>query len=204
MSVYTPGIPVSGASIPAQDRSLISDNFTQLNTQFSIDHVALTSAMNNGYHTNVHYLQQPSDAAAVASANVVYTKLANSVNELFMRRALGDGSSIIQMTSGNTKFVPGPLAIGGTISINSGETFLPGGFQIKFGRIQIPGSTGTVNYTTNAALDNFPNNTINVLMMPVLNSTTNINITATAATGFSFLVNGTPGSLLYFWLAIGY
>lgn len=50
---YSPGIPTSGQSIPAQDRSLISQNFTQLNNQFSTDHVAFNAGSLNGYHKKI-------------------------------------------------------------------------------------------------------------------------------------------------------
>lgn len=195
MSVYTPGIPASGSSIPAQDRSLISQNFTQLNSQFGVDHTAFSAGSLNGYHTTIHLTQQSGDPAAIALAPIVYAKLSNSIDEIFMRRASGDGSAIIQMTCGAAS-----TGANTAKSTSNGQSFLPGGFQLKWGRIEAGSSGQTISYTADANLAAFPNATLQVQLTPFLQAATNTQITNITQNGFTYSQNTT--GILY-WFAIG-
>lgn len=167
MTTYNSNIP-QPTDLISNSQSQILGNFDQLNTQFAIDHTAFNTGSGNGdgYHKKTTLKQQGSDPAAIALANIVYTKAAGTgVNELYMRRATGDSSGIIQMTTGT------PYS---SSNANQAEvsTFLPGvpgssGFIIKAGRVNKAGAGGSWTVGTVNFMTAFPNNCFSVTVTPV-------------------------------------
>lgn len=193
---YTPGIPSSGQSIPAQDRSLISENFTQLNTQFAIDHTAFDSGSNNGYHKKTTLIQQGSAPSAISNAMLLYTKLVGSVNaELFGRRASNDGSVEFQWSLGNPKNGANTAK-----STNNYQSFIPAPLIIKFGQSIQAAASRTIIFTTDANLDAFPNNCFGVFLSGV-GSSIEATIFSQSVTQFTMNVNSSSATVA--WLAIG-
>lgn len=62
---YDPAIP-QPTHTPAQDVSQILTNFSQINTQFGIEHTALNSATNNGKHKYITLPSTPVTPAVLA------------------------------------------------------------------------------------------------------------------------------------------
>lgn len=187
MSTYNPSIP-QATDLISNSQAQILTNFGQLNTQFGVDHSAFNtgSANGTGFHTKVT-LVQGADATAVASANVIYTKAAGGFNELFMRRSTGDGSGIIQMTTGQPYF---------SSNANQSEvsSFLPGppgssGIILKAGKVNIT-AVGSWTAGTITFLTAFPNNCYSATITPVRGTSTphSMYINNAALTAASFQI----------------
>jgi len=85
--VYLPNIPV-GSDRPSSSRGQIQTNFSELDTQYgtSGDHVAFSSATNQGKHKRSTYVAG-ADASTAPLEGAVYTKDAGSGRtELYYRR----------------------------------------------------------------------------------------------------------------------
>jgi hypothetical protein len=148
---------------------------------------------NGGWHQQSTYVVQGSDAPSVSGQIVEYAKTVSSFSELFVIR--DGGATPIQMTSG--------LANQGA-SASFGQSFIPGAFQIKWGTEVMSGSgTMNIDYTNVArGLNNFPNNTVAVLLTAQANTRT-FNWSSPANTGFTVTASTTGGGF-FSWLAIGY
>jgi hypothetical protein len=66
--VYLPGIP-NATDIPSNSQPQIKENFTQLNTQFSVEHVAFNAASGNGQHLGITLPPNPAGLAFPAGTN---------------------------------------------------------------------------------------------------------------------------------------
>ncbi len=129
-----------------QTQPLIRTNFTNLSDAFSVNHVAITAPLDFGKHK---FLQMPIQAAApVTSATelALYTKAVAGNPQLFLRRQ--SNGVEVDLTSSTT-------------TANFGETTLPSGIIIKWGRT----NGGTLNgnaWNTIMFPTPFPNNCFNV------------------------------------------
>jgi hypothetical protein len=187
---YIPNTPI-GTQIPAQMFTQFSDNFTELNTQYgsSGDHFEFTAAANNGKHKKSTYFAQAADPSTAATEAALYTKTLGALSELYMRR--DSNGTIIQMTSRNPVVAAGLGA--------SGQTFLPGGVEMKWGQLLVPGGGSASATFTLLGLTAFPNfGIIGFATAFGTGSQFNIgNVTQTAITIAS------PGGGNCFWVALG-
>ena len=129
---YQPGVPTG--SVPLnQDYLNLQQNFTQINNQFLVDHVPLTSTSGtppNGYHRVVHMVPvstvasnppnnqpiNPADYTATPGyGQLLNAQINDGINTDTAFYFLTSANRLLQMTR---NFVP----IGTTI----GATFLPG------------------------------------------------------------------------------
>ena len=195
---YNTNIP-DGPNNPSADQPLMKQNTNSIDQILDVDLYGFGDN-NGGYHQKSTYVDQTGSAPiAVAGTDIVFAQLANSLLELYMQRPAG---SAVQLTSGTVAYVAGPVAGTGITYSKSGQSFIPGGFQVKFGKALITGSTATVVYTT-IGLTNFPNNTLNVQIVPDQNNN-NVWVEGTVtSSGFNFQTSGTPGALNFYWYAIG-
>jgi hypothetical protein len=202
MSGYISNVPLSNQSL-GQTQPTINNNFTVLNTNMGADHVDFTFAAppggNGGRHNTVTMIQQSGDPAAVSSAPILYSKLSNAVDEIFMRRASGDGGQVVQMTT--AKVVPSvnvaqAIAGGGTTS--GGSSFLPGGVVIQWGTLSGVGNGGVVPFA-----GTFPTACFGVTLtvQDPGASTKILNVRSTSTTNFT--VNLSSGTIAGFYFAIG-
>lgn len=84
---YNVGIPAAGTKIK-NTYSLLAQNFSQLNTQFSVDHVALTAGSDNGEHKQVTFETTRADPVLSGTKGMVYTKDTSIINPADTGRAL--------------------------------------------------------------------------------------------------------------------
>jgi hypothetical protein len=120
---YQPGIPTG--SVPLnQDYLNIQNNFTQLNTQWQVDHVPLTSTSGsppNGYHKSIHFVPQ-STPSNVAGYSQLWSNTQNDgINTdqtLFYQT--GTGNRNIQLTR---NIAPKAASNGYSYRVQSRSTF---------------------------------------------------------------------------------
>jgi hypothetical protein len=144
---YDPTTPVA-TETPAQSRPNIQGNFLQIATSYDFDHVPLNSGSNVGSSNKLTLYDQSLNLSlptALANSDVLYSKTAGAMIELFLQRSAG---TAIQMTNGIAR----PSSLGHS---TGWESFLPGGLLIKFFSTNTNGS-GAVVFAT-AGLSDFPN-----------------------------------------------
>lgn len=193
-SMYQPTIPTGNLDLDV-DYKNIQDNFSQLNTTYAVDHVALTDGTaQNGYHKAMHMVQQVAPAAVSGVGSLYCTTVTDGLDTdqiLYYKTGL---NKIIQMTR---NFVP--------LAATNGYTFIPGGLMVQWGRIGSPVSgDNTVLFATSNK--DFPSNCFNVfLSLERSNANTSMIVIKTGSiskTGFKAILP-TSGSTAFFWLAIG-
>jgi hypothetical protein len=137
------------ASIPlvtdflANSNNQIRSNYQSINAAFSRNHVALPNKQNEGMHNFLTFRLQTGDPTTTATQIALYTKVVNSIPELFFRPS--NDQTPIQLTYPSLSvglqstnpdvflpqqysFMAGPFVIYmGTILINDGDviTLLP-------------------------------------------------------------------------------
>lgn len=201
MTVYDPNVPTGLINLPV-DVVNIQQNFQQVNTTFSVDHVPLTDTKKPGYHTVIHLIQrtdydfnsQVGNLIAhndIRSDNLVYTsnyKSSNRVSKLT--------NSTIPSVSGNNFYTfpftdsPGPTFVlqGGLVSLNSTGSITTVNFNATYliGRVKIlltmTNSSGTSPVFLNQAF---------------------IVAGSITKTGFQVSTNDLSGSDNLYWIAIG-
>lgn len=198
---YQPGIPTGTVNLD-QDYINIRNNFTQLNTTYSVDHVAYSVSENNGYHKDVHLIPVAAPPAATAAAGQVYTQ---SVND-----SIATDQILYYLTGGNRRvqltrnFEP--------VSGTTGKTFLPGGLILQWGFQTTAthfstGDTGTITFP-----QPFP--TACYLVWTQLMYTTNITQSTGATVSilrdptptdftWNFSRNGPGQYTKFLWIALG-
>lgn len=207
MTMYQATIPTGLVRLD-QDYKNVRDNFTQINSTYNTDHVPLTTAPQNGYHSVIHLAKQASDPVGITATYSMYEK---SNSDGF---ATGQQLYFISGTSTpfpvTRNFVP---AVDGS---GNGSSFVPGGFVIQWGIILgthagffNSGDTGTVTFSTaNLA---FPNNlfAVNLQLVgktPATSSSDNSLFLTDNYTKllFNWRYNGHSGDFKqFFWWAIG-
>lgn len=196
---YQPNIP-TGTVPQNQDYLNIQGNFSELNTQFNIDHVPLTSTSGtppNGYHTDIHLVPQTRPVASVAGYGQLYVADTNdginSGQQLFYQSIIGASTIEVPITM---NFNPTVTNVAGLIK---GTTFLPGGLILQFGS-QTANIGNTVVFTMG-----FPNNLLSVTATPIgkINTSTPFGIVSSGLGGFSFQNNSGISNIPFYWMAMG-
>jgi len=154
MTMYQPNIP-TGLVPLNEDYQNLQNNFTQINTTYNTDHVPLTEASQNGYHTVVHLAKQVAGTVGISNTFSLYEEQTNdgyaTRQQLFAISGTGTPYALTR------NFTP---SLG-----TNGITFLPGGLVIQWGFVNgthsannhfNQGDVGTVTFS--AVNTAFPNN----------------------------------------------
>lgn len=191
---------------PADDQPKIKDNFANINSFLSVDHIS-PGAVNNGKHLQVQLISQAPPAFISGFGNL-YSNTIGGVSQLFfspdnstnnyqLTRAIAASFALF---GANSAYGTPPA----TFTQNGGWTFLPGNLLFQYGFYGKAGATGTsgtvqfpVTFTTgpfsiNLSLYRNSGNqtfTINSLIPPTTSS-------------FSFLTSS-AGSDGFYWTAVG-
>lgn len=193
---YTSGMPFDGQSL-GSSKPQVRGNFTTIFNAFAVNHVALDS-LPQGIHTKVDLLNG-SDNVSPANCDTLYSKISNSIGELFYIRP---GGSPIQMTNNN------PTALG-TIP---GCTFLPGGLLLQFGFFKIAANNTpeTVTFALPFTVDGsgvgvFPYSiTCSLGNSPSFGIPSIVGVVNATVTNTTFQVDNNFGAGFFvYWMAIG-
>ena len=191
--MYDTSIP-NASHTPAQDQPTMQGNFSQLATSYNTDHIPLQSGSNVGYSNKLTLVDQStSPPSGVSGSDVFYaaTTSSTSLIELYLQRPSG---SAIQFSSGTAQ--QGATA-------NFGQSFIPGGFQIKWG-FETVNTGAVISYTAmSRGLTNFPNATIGVVITPTGSDFTQTSTDASLSAS-QFTIYTSKNALGVFWVAIGY
>jgi hypothetical protein len=126
---YNPNIPQS-TDDPKQSQGQLLSNFSQLNSQWLVNHIPLTSGGNNGLHKMVQFAAALSvDPTVTGNQSAVYPKLSGSNVELFFRNA-----GFINQLTGLPVVTTTPGATGSAIRT-------PWGITINYGILTNPSTT---------------------------------------------------------------
>lgn len=177
---YKANIPAAADLLSVSQGDLL-ENFSQLNTQFGVDHDALTTP-GDGFHKKVTIpVPLGSDPSPAGTAGQVYTKDVSGVAQLFFANSAG---------------VQTLTPISSTQSTN-GTMTLPNGVTLKWGNGTSTGSTTVITYVTP-----FLNNVFGVYVQRVENTTIAYpGITINLLAGFN--VYGITTAHTFYYLAIG-
>ena len=210
---YQPGIPTG--SVPLnQDYLNLQANFTQINTQWAVDHVPLTSTSGsppNGYHKSIHMVpistptSNPPNNYPINgyTATTGYGQLLNAtvndgINTDQMLFFLTGGNRLMQLTR---NFVP--------VANTNGYTFLPGGVIMQWG-IVAGSSSSSIPVTFATSNIAFPNACFNVSVVAVRPSSspgsdfgTVVVNGSVSKTGFTIGNIGGHTVNNWYWTAIG-
>lgn len=176
-------VTVPGANnFPGDDQPLMQANFTNINGFLSVDHVN-PGAVNNGFHKQVTFSAPISDPATpLDDKGYLYTKLVNTVPQLFF---LNKNGTQVSATS-------------------NGSVTVLGGIILKWGFYS--GPSATITFPTA-----FPNNCFAVFMQPAGTNPSVINdyVYVSSLTPSSFFATGTrrtqlqSNNIAAFYFAIG-
>jgi hypothetical protein len=170
---YTPNEPQPGETL-AQSQPIINANFQYLMSSSSVgalnsDHNMTLTHPNtaDGYHKIIHFLNQGSDPAGVATTGQLYTKTINSNQELVFES--GTANLISQLTGA---FKNGD---GSTSAQCSGYAYIMGQIIVQWGVLPaVPGSSGlafTFGNTATTKCIAFPNQCFAIVGTPGAHST---------------------------------
>jgi len=206
---YQPGVP-SGSVPLNQDYANLKNNFGQLNTQFLVDHVPLTSTSGippNGYHTAVHLVpvsttasnppnNQPINGytATTGYGQLFDAQINDGINTDEALFYLSGSNRLMQLTR---NFVP--------VAATNGYTFLPGGLILQWGIKTVSASSTTpLLFSTNNIA--FPTSCFNVSVTGIRSNSGGDGIFVLSGsvsnTGFTFR-NGSASITQAYWVAIG-
>lgn len=147
---YQPGVPTG--FIPLNEDYLnLQQNFTQINNQWLVDHVPLTSTSGvppNGYHTSVH-LNPVSTTGTNPPTNYPPTRPPNTsgICQIFSAQT-NDGINTDQtlyFLTGLNRLMQLTRNFSPSAATN-GNTFLPGGLILQWMNISSPSSGTTYNF----------------------------------------------------------
>lgn len=215
---YQPGVPTG--SIPLNvDYKNLQQNFTQINNQWLVDHVPLTSTSGvppNGYHTSVH-LNPISTTGTNPPTNYPPALPPNTsgICQLFSAQT-NDGintdqtlyfltglNRLMQLTR---NFTP-TVGANGSFPSN-GYTFIPGGFILQWGSVAATSSNPTVTFTAAGGIA-FSSAIYNVQVTRQHSSASPgstfgywVNTSGISTTGFQ-IINNDGHTWSYNWWAIG-
>lgn len=146
---YQSGIPTG--SVPLnQDYLNMQNNFSQLATQFAVDHVPLTSTSGtppNGYHEAIHLVTVSSTSTNPPNNQPINGYTATGGYGQIFNAQINDGintDEALYFLSGGNKLTQLTRNFAPVIG-NPGATFLPGGLILNWGGGAIP--TGVTTYT---------------------------------------------------------
>ncbi len=186
--MFNPDIPQSQDDLSVSQGDLLT-NFTQLNTQFSVNHVAFNDAgADKGKHKFVTFVEQLQDPASKGNEYIIYSKDSNGEPELFARPE--SNADAYQITKEGNLFL-GLLPV---VAVNFNRTGVIQGSSLNVASIARPGNTGRYVITyTNALPDNnyfwsasgFDNST-NPIISQVTNNATYSNVVKTTSISIDF------------------
>lgn len=201
-SSYKPNTPVASQP-PSQSPGAFNTNFGDISGLIGVDHATFTDATNGGYHNKSTYPVQSSAPGSGAGQVVQFAKTINGNSEQFIVR---DASgSPIQMTAGNV--ILNQTGTYNSVTYVTGQSFLPGGLQMKWGLLT-PTTLGATNIPvtfTNFGLTNFLTACFGVTATTNNTSHTLVNsydvvLNTPSSTGFTiYFLNKLP----LFFVAIG-
>jgi len=141
--VYIPNIPQAGNTL-AESQPWILANFTDLNTYFSVDHVALDAAANNGSHNKVGFIGvNPSAPVPVTTEGITLIADYSAATSKYILRYKQNSVAFPADSSHALTNSHIPLAA------SIGYSYLPGGILIQWGRTAADVVTGvqtTINF----------------------------------------------------------
>jgi len=180
--------PLSG-NILAVDQPLMRANFQYLTATLGTDHQIALNDMSNasgeGYHKEIHFVQQGGDPGAIATIGQLYTKAISGDTCLFFKT----GAGLIQQLT--TPVSPA--------NATSGTSFLPGGIMIQWGTNTPASDPQTVTF--NQA---FGANAFAVIATPITNAHTSCTVQVTNITSTTFdFRTGNPSKNPIYYIAIG-
>lgn len=170
---YFPNIPQPNDD-PSDSQSELLANFGKMNSDFSINHTALTSATNQGMHTLLNFSNvQGADPDLASPKSSVYTKTVSGSPELFFQNG-NTSADVVQLTN-----LPDNLS-------GTNRTFeTPWGFRLHVGSA----AASPVSYAdpfTSAGFTLFA-----ILVTPTAG--TNLIVTSNDKDGFTYTVTGGTG-----------
>lgn len=176
---FTSNIPAVGQSL-GSSRPQVVNNFTNYFNALSQDHVQPNGSggIAQGKHNKSTYPEQTVDPVTIANEIALYSKQAGSVAQLFMRRE--SSGTVIQMSNGDP------------IIAANGETFIPGGFVLKW--FTTTGTGSPITFTS-LGLTDFPNNAFAAVSSP---KTGGVSATIVAITTTSITLSNTIGNVYVF------
>ncbi len=141
---YNPDKPLPEDDL-ADSQGDLNTNFTQLNTQFAVNHVAFNdSGADKGKHKFVTFVEQAADPESKGNEYLVYAKDDSGEPELFARPQ--SSGTAYQITKDGSLFV-GLLPV---VAVNFNQTGVIQGSDLNVTSVSRPGGTGTyvVNFTS--------------------------------------------------------
>jgi len=167
-------------------RPKLISNFAALETYCGYDHGSLDANDGDSFlHKKISFIQQAADPATQTGKIRMYTKDDGAgTDELFLLRA--DDTTVIQMT----------INSGNPVLAATGQTFLPGGAILKWGKNAIASTTTTVTFASA-----FPNNCFGVWLMQVDTNIKSMTVETILAASFDAKAENALGDVR--WLAIG-
>lgn len=218
---YQPGVPTGTVNLNVDYQNL-QTNFQELDTQFGVDHVPFSNTGGippNGYHTNIHlnpfsttvtnppnnYVRSTAKPQGVPSATPGYGQLFScQVNDGYT------GDESLYWISGGARLIPLTRNIS-PVAANNGYTFLPGGFVMIWGIVNISLAPAVVNFSSVSGI-NFTNACFNVSLTMISKSsgtpTSSFEVSVkdgtVSTTGFTAIPSGNQaGYQSFYFLAIG-
>jgi hypothetical protein len=148
---YTVNVPLANETL-AQTNFPIRTNFNLINTQFSVNHVALTAGLNNGKHTKIEFDTNHAAGAPVGTQSEMYTT--GAVPELYFRNSLNE-TLLSGIKAWCTFTCANPAVLGATgFNIASATRTAKGQYAIAFTAPMATTTYGVfATYITNAASD---------------------------------------------------
>lgn len=183
-----PNANESPSQFPAQAQT----NWQRIETIVSGDHQWNDSAdASDGKHVKARFPEQTSAPSTAANEAALYSKEAQSVSQMFIRRE-SDGAEV-QITSSDVSDT--------TAQSTNGYSCLPGGVLIQWGKKSSPGSSGSVTFPK--AFSAAPYS----LSVDLQRSSGNQSVTVSSSSApttssFSYL-SSSGGSTFLYWIAIG-
>lgn len=191
---YNPAIPGPN-DLLSTSQSQIQTNFAQADSIFDVDHFTFDSAnsSNRGKHRKITMVEWPQlpyvsvDPPTALDEVALYTKDVSTITQLFLRRA--NNGTIIQLT---------PPLSGDPSPVINGQSFLPGGVIIKWGKIG-----AAVNNVIQNFPSPFPAACFVVLVTIDIGSTVSpVGVNGFTDTGFTFRTTA-AGGVPITYVAIG-
>lgn len=200
---YNSSIPQPGDLISVSQGQLLA-NFQAIKTLIDVNHVDFADAGNMGKHNFVTFVDQAVAPVATGTDINMYNAAVSGIQQLFIKKAAGNA---IPFTQSNI------ASIGGS-GFQSGYTFLPSGFLLKWGPLGVlPANVATVvNFPVldagAVAIPAFSTACVGALAVGTSggNPTQIItvqNVTATQITVYNRPFTGTAATTAFFF-AIGY
>lgn len=208
---YNNAIPQSTDTI-SNSQAEILENFDQLNTQFSVDHTALTASSNNGNHSQITFPVAQTTKTATGTISYIYPKSDGTNVELYQSTYNSTSASSLetQITSAGL-----PIWKGGTVgdtgvitsSVSSGGYLdLPNGLQFRWGTGTVSSSSAEQEFVFLTICGaSFSNNCYNVQVTArgASNSIYALVSNTTSPTNLSFYARAANSSTAFYFFAVG-